>query len=113
MKTYKGGCHCGAIQYEADTDLKRVIECDCSHCHIKGLLLTFVDTEKFRLLQGEDNLTSYQFNKKSIDHLFCKTCGTQPFAKGTSFPQVGVNVRCLNDIDISKLTLEYYNGKDI
>lgn len=113
MKTYTGSCHCGAVKYEVDTALERVIDCNCSHCAIKGLLFSFVNNENFRLLQGEENLTSYQFNTRGIDHLFCKTCGTQPFAKGISFPQVGVNVRCLNDVDISKLTLEPYDGKDI
>ncbi|MCA9373590.1 GFA family protein [Candidatus Peregrinibacteria bacterium] len=113
MKTYKGSCHCGAVQYEVDTDLARVIDCNCSHCHMKGLVLNFVDQEKFRLTKGEDQLTSYQFNTKGIDHLFCKNCGTQSFAKGITFPQVGINVRCLEGVDISKLTLEHYNGKDI
>ena len=43
MKKYKGGCHCGAVAYEVETDLAKVIECNCSHCHKKGVALNFVE----------------------------------------------------------------------
>lgn len=113
MKKYMGGCHCGAVRYEVETDLKKVIECNCSHCHKKGLILNFVAPEQFKLISGEDNLTEYNFNKKAIRHLFCKTCGVQSFARGVTFPKVSINVRCLDGIDPSSLTITPYNGKDI
>ena len=108
---HTGGCHCEAVKVEAE--LAKVIECNCSHCETKGLLLDFVDKDKFKLLSGADNLTEYQFNKKSIRHLFCKTCGVQSYGEGVTFPKVAINVRCLNGVDISKLTITPYNGKDL
>lgn len=113
MKTYTGGCHCGAVRYEVETDLAETLECNCSHCAKKGFILNFVDQDKFRLLQGEEVLTSYQFNKKSIDHVFCSICGTQSFARGIAFPKVAINVRCLDDVDITTLDSKPYNGKDV
>jgi hypothetical protein len=113
MTTYSGGCHCGAVRYEVEADLTNVLECNCSHCSKKGLLLNFVDTDKFKLLNGADNLSEYFFNKKSIRHLFCKTCGVQSFAQGVTFPKVALNVRCLDGVDIKNLTLTPYNGKDV
>ena len=113
MKTYTGGCHCGAVRYEVDTDLKETVVCNCSHCHKKGFILHFVDLDKFRLLQGEDMLTSYKFNKKAIDHLFCKVCGVQSFGKSEQYGKASINVRCLDDVDIDTLTPTKYNGKDV
>ncbi len=113
MKTYTGGCHCGAVRYEVETDIAKVISCNCSHCHAKGLLLNFVDQEKFKLLSGEENLTEYNFNKKTIRHLFCKTCGVESFARGATFPKVSINVRCLDEVDTSTLIITPYNGKDL
>lgn len=113
MSKYTGGCHCGAVKYQVDTNLEGLIECNCSHCHKKGFILNFVDKNKFSLLSGSENLTEYQFNKKQIRHLFCKTCGVQSFAEGVAFPQVAVNVRCLDGVDTAALTISKYNGKDV
>lgn len=110
---HKGGCHCKAVRYEVETDLEQILVCNCSHCQIKGLLLHFVDKDKFKLLSGEEQLTEYQFNKKTIRHLFCKICGVESFAEGVTFPKTALNVRCFDDIDISSLTLTPFNGKDL
>lgn len=114
MKTHTGSCHCGAVTFTVTADIEKVIECNCSHCSKKGFLLAFVPAEQFTLLSGEDNLTEYRFNKKHIAHLFCKTCGTQAFGKGTSpdgKETVAVNVRCLPDIDPNILTITQVDGK--
>ena len=112
MKTYIGGCHCGAVRYEVEMDLDKVMECNCSHCSKKGFLLSFVDRDKFTLQSSEDMLIEYFFNKKAIRHIFCRVCGVQSFAEGVTFPKVAINVRCLDDVDISSLTIEQVNGKD-
>lgn len=113
MKTYAGGCHCGAVRFEVEMELDKALECNCSHCQKKGLLLTFVDRDHFTLQTSEDMLIEYFFNKKSIRHLFCRVCGVQSFAEGVTFPKVAVNVRCLDDIDLSPLPREPFNGKDV
>jgi hypothetical protein len=113
MKTYTGGCHCGAVTFEVETNLEKLIACNCSHCEKKVFILNFVDNAKFKLLSGADNLTEYLFNKKAIRHLFCKTCGVQSYAEGVTFPQVAINVRCLNDVDTRTLTVTPFEGKDI
>lgn len=112
MTTHTGGCHCGAVRYEVEADLDTVTQCNCSHCGKKGFLLKFVDKDKFTLLSGKENLSEYRFNKKQIRHLFCKTCGVQSFADNDSFPQLAVNVRCLDNVDAATLPVENYNGKD-
>jgi hypothetical protein len=113
MKTYSGSCHCGAVRFTAATDLETVIECDCSHCHRKGFVLVFVPPEAFNLLSGEDSLTEYLFNSKTIRHRFCKVCGVQPFAEGLTSRHIAINLRCLEDLDFDSLSPTKYNGKDL
>ncbi len=109
-----GGCHCGAVRFEADVDLSEVNECNCSHCQKKGFLLAFTPADNFRLLSGKDKLTEYRFNKKTIGHLFCSLCGVQPFGRGAT-PDGGemaaVNARCVDDIDLASLKRISVNGK--
>jgi len=113
MKTYVGGCHCGKVRYEVETELKNLISCNCSHCQKKGVILDFVDKAKFKLLSGKEFLTDYFFNKKSIRHTFCKVCGIQAFGEGISTPKVAINVNTIDDIDTSKLEVSRHNGKDV
>lgn len=109
-----GGCHCGAVRFEAEADLSEVNECNCSHCQKKGFLLAFTPAENFRLLSGEDKLTEYRFNKKTIGHLFCSQCGVQPFGRGGT-PDgaeiAAVNARCVDDIDLAALKRTPVDGK--
>jgi hypothetical protein len=116
MKTCSGACHCGKVRYEVTTDFGRVLECNCSICAKRGYVLTFVVADLFRLLAGEEALTDYQFDKKRLHHLFCATCGSAPFARGTGRDgraMVGVNVRCLDGIDLAALTIMPFDGKSL
>jgi hypothetical protein len=113
-QTYEGGCHCGAVRYRAQADLSGVIECNCSHCSKKGFLLAFTPEADFELLSGGDAQTEYKFNKGQIAHLFCTTCGVQSFARGTGpdgAAMAALNVRCLDGVDISALTITLVDGK--
>lgn len=114
MAIHKGGCHCGAIEFDVTTDLEKVYSCNCSHCSKKGFLLTFVPAEQFTCTKGEDMVAEYRFNKKHIAHQFCPTCGVQPFAKGSDTEgkeTVMINVCCLEDVDLDALTVEKVDGK--
>ena len=115
-KTYAGKCHCGRVRYDATVDLGQLIECNCSHCRRKGFLLTFIPPSQFTLHAGEDALTDYQFNKKIIHHLFCATCGVEPFARGTmpdGSPAIAINVRCLEDVDLAALEPMPFDGRNM
>jgi hypothetical protein len=114
MKTYKGGCHCGKVRYEATTDLSQVVSCNCSICHKIGAVLTFVPPEQFKAVSGADSLVSYKFNKHVIDHLHCPTCGVESYATGKGpdgKPMFAINLRCVDDMDLSTLKPFAYNGK--
>lgn len=111
---HQGGCHCGAVRYRVELDLSQpVISCNCSICVRSGTLLAFVPVTAFTLEQGEEQLIDYQFNKKAIHHLFCKTCGIRSFARGESprGPMVAVNTRCLDGVDVGTLTINQVDGR--
>jgi hypothetical protein len=112
---YQGSCHCKAVRYEVETDLATVLECNCSHCYMKGFLLNFVPAASFTLLTPEARLTEYFFNKRHISHQFCPLCGVESFAHGKDKEgneMYGINVRCLEGVERESLTITPVNGKD-
>ena len=116
LRTFTGGCHCGLVRFETTLDLGNVIACNCSICSKKGLLLAFVPAERFALRAGEVQLTDYQFNRKTIHHEFCPVCGIEAFARGTApdgAQMVAVNVRCLDDSDLSTISTTPFDGRSL
>ncbi len=111
---HHGGCHCGSVRYQVELDAEaEALSCNCSMCGRAGTLLQFVPADKFKLEQGEANLTDYQFNKHVIHHLFCKTCGIKAFARGEGprGPTVAVNVRTLDNIDPFTIKMKPFDGR--
>ena len=101
--THQGSCHCGRIAFEVDADFAQAIECNCSHCSRKGYLFAFVPRQQLRLKTSESALSTYLFNKHVIRHHFCSD------PKGN--PTAAVNLRCLPDLDRSKLKIVPFDGK--
>lgn len=96
---YVGSCHCGAVKFEVDAPESVEVEnCNCSICQMSGFLHLIVPRKKFRLISGEENLTTYKFNTGVAEHLFCKTCGIKSFYIPRSNPDgVDVNLKCLKE----------------
>jgi hypothetical protein len=115
LETYTGSCHCGKVRYQVKIDLaKPVISCNCSMCGRSGTLLSFVPADQFTLLSGEEVLTDYQFNKHVIHHTFCSVCGIKSFARGVGrdgSATVAINTRCIDGVDVARLTLMPFDGK--
>ncbi len=114
METHTGACHCKKVRYQATLDLsKPVLECNCSLCAVKGILWQFVPAESFTLLEGEEYLKEYLFNKQMIRHQFCTECGVEPFAYGENNGEkvVALNVRSIEGIDLDALERTKVDGK--
>lgn len=110
---YEGGCHCGQIRFVVQGDLSTAVLCNCSMCTKKGFIHLIVPPADFELLSGRENLATYEFNTKTAKHHFCKVCGIHPFYIPRSDPdKIDVNVRCLEGIELEKLQLSSFDGKN-
>ncbi len=108
-----GSCHCGRVRFEVDGAPAAVVECNCSICARKGYLHWIVPRSAFRLLAGEDALSTYRFGTGVAQHRFCRHCGIAGFYVPRSHPEgIDVNVRCLEGIDAASLPRREFNGRE-
>ncbi|MDC7676983.1 GFA family protein [Asticcacaulis machinosus] len=112
---HTGSCHCGKISFEVEGDFKDAIDCNCSYCRRRGSLLAFVGKDALHLKTDPADIETYRFNTMKIAHNFCKVCGVEPYGEGTApngKPMIAVNLRCLPDVDLEKLTINKWNGAE-
>ncbi|WP_415402773.1 GFA family protein [Tateyamaria sp. SN3-11] len=125
MTRYSGRCHCGFVRFvvEAEIDHKRI--CNCSICHKRGALIFRVPDEALVLHTPLSQMTLYQWGSHTARDYFCPRCGILPFrrpsaptraerAKGVpEFDGWAINLRCLDDFDVSGLPTHHIPGRDI
>jgi hypothetical protein len=113
MKWRQGGCHCGAVRFEVlAPDEIEATECTCSICRKAGYLHLIVPAPRFRLLTGENQLTTYSFNTGTAKHHFCSVCGIKSFYVPRSKPDgYSVNVRCLDEGAVRVARIALFDGK--
>jgi hypothetical protein len=109
-----GGCHCGAVRFEARLPQKVMAQvCNCSVCAKAGFVHIIVPESRFRLLAGSERLTNYTFNTGVARHLFCDRCGVKSFYRPRSNPDGwSVNARCLDETDDLDIQIEAFDGRN-
>ena len=109
-----GGCHCKAVRFEAEVaSAVEVLDCNCSVCAMTGFRHLVVPHEHFRLLAGQDELTSYRFGTGAAEHLFCRTCGVKSFYQPRSHPEAwSVNLNAVDEPEMLEVTVRTYDGRD-
>ena len=114
MIVHKGGCHCGRVRFEVDAPaLIEATDCNCSICRKSGFLHLLVADSEFRLLRGEDALTTYTFNTGVAKHHFCRHCGVKSFYVPRSHPDdVSVNVHCLDGDTVETVNITAFDGSN-
>jgi hypothetical protein len=112
--TVLGGCHCGAVRFEADVARHvRLLACNCSMCAKTGFLHMIVPHADFRLVSGGEQLTSYRFGTGVAEHLFCSRCGIRSFYQPRSHPEAwSVDYRCLDEGHGVTAEIEAFDGRN-
>ena len=108
-----GGCHCGAVRFDAEVPEPPVpaIECNCSVCRMTGFKHVIVPHVRFELITGRDALASYRFGTGAAEHLFCRRCGVKSFYQPRSHPEAwSVNANCLDAA--VELEIEQFDGRN-
>ena len=119
LETYRGSCHCGAVQFEADLDLTQSsYRCNCSICRRTRFWPAVATAGGFRLLRGREDLTQYLFHTRKNHHYFCRHCGVRAFGVGNETPigqMYGVNLGCLEDVSdevLARIPITYVDGRN-
>jgi hypothetical protein len=113
MVKHAGGCHCGRVRFEVMAPARlEVSDCNCSICGKAGFLHLIVAADRFRLICGRDDLTTYTFNTGVARHYFCAHCGIKSFYIPRSHPDgVSVNVRCIDGDTVQSLIVTAFDGR--
>jgi len=115
-RSYEGQCHCGAVRFTVRTDLGGVADCNCSRCRRLGWIMQPVPAADFTLHAGTEALAEYRFNTDRIEHLFCRHCGIESFARGPDGQGGGmvvVNVNCLEGApEIDRARVKHWDGRN-
>ncbi len=88
-----GGCHCGAISYEAEIDPNSVAVCHCADCQVLSgsafRVAVPAKREEFKLLSGEPQIyvKTGESGRKRVQS-FCSTCGTPIYSSDVTDPQM-------------------------
>lgn len=125
-------CHCGATKIQAPGAPTSAKECNCSFCARTGAVWAYYAPDQLAFLSTEDERT---YSARGMNqHHFCGRCGMQTwgdspdwasaynadgsakegFTPGTVPTQriYGVNLRLVDDLDWSRITVEKMDGRN-
>ena len=111
---YKGSCHCKNIEFEVDTNLEKIAQCNCSICIRRNAKMIMIPKENFTLTKGESDLVLYQFNSNIAKHYFCMKCGIYTHHNRKSDPNgMGVNLGCIEELDATEYDPIAFDGRKL
>ena len=111
---HRGSCHCKTIEFEVESDLENIRQCNCSICIRRNAKMIIISKENFTLLKGEDHLSLYQFNTNVAKHFFCKKCGIYTHHNTRSDEtKMGINLGCIDEIDPFSFDAVRADGKKL
>lgn len=65
--------------------------------------------DRFKFTSGSiDDFSVYTFGKKTLEHMFCPTCGSPAITRG--YGCLAANLHCVKGVDIGELELNMHDG---
>eukprot|EP00960_Hanusia_phi_P054473 762669-Hanusia_phi.AAC.1 len=89
----------GGANLSKTTKKKKIVcyDCNCTVCYMRRNTHFVVPLSRFRIIQGEECLTTYRYNTQVAKHTFCSTCGISCFYYPRSNPDgVAITLWCLD-----------------
>ncbi|SJZ32732.1 Uncharacterized conserved protein [Enhydrobacter aerosaccus] len=94
-----GKCLCGAVAYEAEAPIERIIHCHCETCRkTHGAAFSSVAAvprDHFRWTRGSDLLNAFESSPGKF-RCFCSKCGSHLMAERVGQPVVLLRLGCLD-----------------
>jgi len=78
-----------------------------------GFVHLIVPKARFRLLTGEDAISTYTFNTGVAKHLFCRHCGIKSFYTPRSNPDgYSLNLNCMDRAQFRSIEIREFDGRN-
>jgi hypothetical protein len=112
MTTFTGGCVCGAIRYECDSDPIMMFKCHCRDCqHVTGgayAPVLLFPRKDVRITKG----TLQRYSTESMaggehERGFCSRCGSR-VSGGKSATAIGIVAGSLDDPSLFRPTMDIH-----
>lgn len=123
-------CHCGHTKIEVPYLPTSVTQCNCTFCSRTGALWGYYDEGELNLLSQVDDKV-YSASGMNLHH-FCSNCGLQTWGDSPDWGSVynidgtsktaephpmptkrkyAINLRLVDDLDLSSLSIEQVDGR--
>ena len=80
MARHTGGCLCGAVRYDIDGPLRKVVYCHCEQCRrTSGHYVAATAVDMSHLHMTEDSGLAWYRSSDVAKRGFCKVCGSGLF----------------------------------
>ncbi len=116
---FRGGCLCGAVQYEANGDSENASYCHCDDCkratggpYTVGVL---VQIDQLSIISGHPKgYTTTADSGRPITREFCPQCGSPLFTKTEEYPNlVWLKAGCLDKPELIKPSCQTWTKRAV
>jgi hypothetical protein len=86
-----GGCLCGAVRYETEGELRKVVACHCTQCRKQSghfAAMTSVPHSRFKITR--DEALSWYSASPLAQRGFCRNCGSNLFWQPTGEARISI-----------------------